>query len=646
MNAQVETFEFQSEARQVLDLMIHSVYSNREIFLRELISNSSDALDKLRFESLTQDELSGLISDLHIRIESDASQNTLSVIDNGIGMSRDEVINFIGTIAQSGTQEFLKVLQESREKEVPPELIGQFGVGFYSSFMVSDRVTLVTRKAGEETAVKWESVGDGSYTLQETEQEGPGTTITLHLKKEDSEEGEDFTSEWKIREIVKRYSDYVAYPIRMNVQRTEPQLDAEGKPIEGQTETVMEDETLNSMKAIWTRSESEVEDEEYNEFYKHISHDWNPPLNRMTLKAEGTQEFRALLYIPSKAPSNLFFMDGDRGLRLYIRRVFIMNDCKDLIPEYFRFIRGVVDSEDLPLNISREILQNNRQVRIIRNGVIKKILSTLKEMRDKEKEQFQTFWNEFGKVVKEGISHDPKNKDAILNLCLFQSTHSTDPATLGEYIGRMKVGQDSIYYATGESRQAVENSPHLEAFKEKGYEVLLLSDPIDELWVQSVFEYQEKKFQAVGKGDVELGTEEEIKKEKEAIEEKEKDLLVLMDSLRKHLQDQVKEVRLSSRLTSSPACLVGEGFDMSPHLEKLMKESGQAIPPVKRILELNPSHPVITGLQTVCEKDKEDPVLADHAKLLYGQAILAEGSSLDDPAGFSKLVADLMNKSL
>jgi molecular chaperone HtpG len=649
MNTAAETLEFQSEARQVLDLMIHSVYSNPDIFLRELISNSSDALDKVRFMALTQPDLGVDTSDLHIRIEKDDEARTISVIDNGIGMSREEVKEYIGTIAKSGSREFLKLLKESRGKELPPELIGQFGVGFYSSFIVADKVTLVTRKANEKKAVQWESSGEGTYTLEETDRDSQGTTVTLHLKPDAEEENySEYLSEWKIRQIVKKYSDYVAYPIKMKIERQEVQRDEEGKPVEGkEPRTVIEDETLNSMKAIWTRPEKEVTEEEYNEFYRHVSHDWQPPLLRVPVKAEGTIEFRALLFIPSVAPFDLFLPDENRqGVHLYIRRVFIMSDARELVPEYLRFIRGVVDSEDLPLNVSREILQNNRQVRVIRKNLVKKILGALKNLREEDPEKFKTFWNEFGKVFKEGIYRDTENQETLLQLCLFPSTHSaTEPATLDEYIERMPEEQGTLYYLTGESRKAIEDSPHLEKLKDKGYEALLLTDPVDEIWVQSTFEYKGKKLQSVGKGRAEVGTEEEKKKAEEELKEKEDRFQSLFETMQKNLDEYVKEVRLSTRLKSSPACLVGDSGDLSPQLEKLLRSTGQEVPVQKRILEINPEHSILEKMQHLHETNRSDSRLKDYSEVLYGQAVLAEGGDLPEPARFSRLVSSLLEKA-
>lgn len=649
MSESVQKYEFQTETRQLLDLMIHSVYSHKEIFLRELISNASDALDKLRFEAVKNTDLAQYTSDPHIRLEADSAQHTLTVSDNGIGMNRDEVIRFIGTIAKSGTTEYMRLIKEAKESQLTPELIGQFGVGFYSSFMVAEKVTLVTRRAGDDKAVKWVSEGDGTYTLEDAERAEPGTTVTLKLKPTDKDESaEDYSTEWTLRQIVKKYSDFVAYPIRMQVERTESERNEDGTPKEGgQEQKVVRDEVLNSMKAIWTRPEKEVTDEEYNEFYKHVSHDWSEPLKRILYKAEGTNEFRALLYIPAKAPFDLFYRDGERsGIHLYIKRVFIMNDCKELIPEYLRFVRGVVDSEDLSLNISREILQKNRQIEIIRKSLVRKVLDVLKTMRNDQKEAYATFWGEFGRVLKEGLFQDSTNRESLFELCLFQSTASEGQTTMDEYVARMKEGQDVIYYMTGPSRKAIENSPHLEAFREKGYEVLLFTDPVDEMWVQSVFDHKGKRLQSVGKGAAELGSDEERKKAEEERKEKAKEYQSLLDAIRDALSDHVKEVRLSGRLTSSPACLVGNAYDMTPMMEQIMRATGRDVGTVKRILELNPDHAILQKLHDVFAKDSADARIREYAELLYGQALLAEGSPLPDPGGFSRRLADLMSQSL
>jgi molecular chaperone HtpG len=632
--------------------MIHSVYSNKDIFLRELISNSSDAIDKLRYEALTDTDLARFAVNPEIRLEPDPDARTLVVSDTGIGMTRDEVIRFIGTIAKSGTREFAHLVQEAKAsgKDVPADLIGQFGVGFYSSFMVADKVSLVTRRAGEDTATTWESTGDGKYTLGEGTREVPGTTVTLHLKPADEENGlHDYTKEYTLRDIVKHYSDFVAYPIKMRTERTEIQRDEEGNAIEGaEPKKVVEDQTLNSQKAIWTRPEKDVTDEEFNEFYKHISHDWNEPLKRISVRAEGTSEFRALLFIPSKAPFNLFSREYDPGIHLYIRRVFIMSDAKDLLPEYLRFVKGVVDSEDLSLNVSREILQKDRQINIIRKALVKKVLDALKAMRSAEPEKFKTFQQEFGRVIKEGLFNDD-TRDSLLEVCEFasiQGEEKREAITLAEYVSRMKPDQNAIYYITGPSAEAVEASPHLEAFRAKGYEVLILSDPVDEVWTQYVHEFEGKRLQSAAKGAATLGTEEERKQDEEKLKEKQENYSSLMDALKGKLGEHVKEVRLSTRLTSSPACLVGDTFDMSPQLLELMRASGQDVPEQKRILELNPNHPLLEKLQSIFAANPDDARLANYADLLYGQSVLAEGGKLPDPGAFSKKVADLMAEAI
>lgn len=638
MSTGVETRQFQAEARQLLDLMIHSVYSNRDIFLRELISNASDALDRLRFEAIAHPELLPEGTELRILIETDPEARTLTVHDNGIGMTREEVVEHIGTIAKSGTKEFLGALQQAKQGEVPPELIGQFGVGFYATFMVAGSVTLVTRKAGQPGAVRWESTGEGSYTLEDAVRDEPGTSITLHLKEADEEDAlGDYTQEWKVREIVKKYSDFVAYPIQMDIERTKPAEEEGGE----ETKTV-ERQTLNSMKAIWLRSPSGVSDEEYNEFYKHISHDWTEPLERIQASIEGTLMYRMLLFIPSQAPFDLYFREGRRGVQLYVKRVFIMDDCQDLLPEYLRFVKGVVDSEDLSLNISREILQQNRQIQRMRKGIVGKVLEALSAMKDKDEAKYRTFWQQFGPVLKEGAFQDHENRAKLLDLFLFDSTAGDERTSLRAYAGRMKPGQDAIYYVTGRSRGAAEASPHIEAFREKGYEVLLLTDNVDEVWTQYAPEFDGKPLKSIARGDVELGSEEERKQAEETRKEKQEAHKSLLEALKKPLEDYVKDVRFSARLTESPACIVGDMSDMSPQLEQILRAAGQEAPAVKRILELNPAHPILDKLQGIHDADAGDPRIGEYARLLYGQAVLAEGQQPPDPAAFSRLVAKLM----
>ncbi|MGW4397587.1 molecular chaperone HtpG [Amycolatopsis nivea] len=625
----VETLEFQSEARQLLQLMIHSIYSNKDIFLRELVSNASDALDKLRLETYRDKDLQAETDNLHIEILTDAEARTLTVRDNGIGMSRDDVVNLIGTIAKSGTADFLRKLKESKES-AGQDLIGQFGVGFYSSFMVADKVTLVTRRAGTDEGVRWESTGEGTYTIESLSDAPQGTSVTLHLKPADDEDHlYDYTSPWKVREIVKRYSDFITWPVQMAKENT---AGDEGDDAAGL-------ETVNSMKALWARSKDEVSDEEYHEFYKHISHDWTDPLETVRMQAEGTFEYQALLFLPSRAPVDLFMRDAKRGVQLYVKRVFIMDDCEALMPNYLRFVKGVVDAADLSLNVSREILQQDRQIRAIRRRLEKKILSTVKAMMTEDAEKYATFWSEFGRAVKEGLIDDPENREQILEISSFDSTHHADkPTSLRDYVSRMKDGQEHIYYLTGDSRTVIENSPHLEAFRAKDYEVLILTDPVDEMWTESASGFDGKTFQSVAKGEVDLGDETTDEKKAEY-----EDLLKWMSAT---LSDTVKEVRLSSRLTTSPSCIVGDAGDLTPTLEKMYRAMGQELPPVKRVLELNPEHALVTGLRKAFAEHPEDTSLAETAELLHGMALLAEGGELKDPSRFLNLVAERAAKAL
>jgi molecular chaperone HtpG len=647
MNARVEQLEFQAEARQLLDLMVHSVYSNKDSFLRELISNASDALDKLRLEAFRNKDLDVDTSDLHIEIDVDTAARTLTVRDNGIGMTRTEVVDLIGTLAKSGTAELRQQLREAKNAKneaAAEELIGQFGIGFYSSFMVADKVELLTRKAGESEATKWGSSGEGTYTIESVEDAPHGTSVTLHLKPEDAEdELHDYTSEWKIRNLVKKYSDFIAWPIRMEIERRTPASE-EG----GEESVTIETETINSMKALWARPKDEVSDEEYKEFYKHIAHAWDDPLEVIAMKAEGTFEYQALLFIPSHAPFDLFNRDAHVGVQLYVKRVFIMGDCDQLMPEYLRFIKGVVDAQDMSLNVSREILQQDRQIKAIRRRLTKKVLSTIQDLQSERPEDYRTFWTQFGRVLKEGLMSDFDNQDTLLRISSFASTHSDEEATtLAEYVGRMKDGQEQIFYATGETRQQILKSPHLEAFKAKGYEVLLLTDPVDEVWVGNVTEFDGKPLQSVAKGEVDLGSEED-KSEAER-EEQQKDFAGLLTWLQETLSDHVKEVRLSARLTESPACLITDAFGMTPALARLYRASGQAVPVSKRILELNPDHPLITGLRQAHKKADDDAALtelAETAELLYGTALLAEGGALEDPARFAELLADRLARTV
>ncbi|MET9533745.1 molecular chaperone HtpG [Streptomyces sp. NPDC006649] len=652
-----ETFEFQVEARQLLQMMIHSIYSNKDVFLRELVSNASDALDKLRIEALRDDSLGADVSDLHIAIEPDEKARTLTVRDNGIGMSHDEVVQLIGTIANSGTAAFLQELKEKTAEGIAAAdgLIGQFGVGFYSSFMVADEVTLLTRRAGESHGTRWVSTGEGTYTIETVDDAPQGTAVTLRLKPEDSEDRlYDYASPWKIREIVKRYSDFITWPVRLVTDSAA--ADAGGSGTEAGAEAAADEgapagpETLNSMKALWARSRDEVTDDEYHELYKHISHDWNSPLETIRLQAEGTFEYQALLFIPAHAPQDLFTQGYKRGIQLYVKRVFIMDDCEALMPPYLRFVKGVVDAQDLSLNVSREILQQDRQIQLMHRRLAKKVLSTVKDMMSGEPERYATLWREFGRVLKEGLLSDFENRDALLAVSSFATTHSADePTTLAQYVERMKDGQEHIFYLTGESRQALESSPHMEAFRAKGIEVLLLTDPVDEVWVEAVPEFDGKQLRSVAKGEVDLGTEEEKKEAGTEREKQQQEFEGLLTWMTDRLSENVKEVRLSSRLTVSPACIVSDTHDVTPALENMYRAMGQAVPHVKRILELNPGHPLVTGLKKAYAERTDDTALGgleEAAELLHGMALLAEGGELSDPSRFVKLLADRLERTL
>lgn len=641
MGARKETRQFKTEVQQLLNLIINSLYSNQEIFFRELISNASDAIDKLRFRSQTEPELLDDDSEFRIKISADPAQRSLTISDNGIGMSYDEVLENIGTIAKSGTTAFLEALEKSKkENMLTPELIGQFGVGFYSSFIAAERVTLVTREAGTNTAVKWTSTGDGSFEIEETQKATRGTDVMLSLKpKED--EGEDFTDEWVIRRIIKQHSDFVSYPIVMDVEKDEPipekeqVLDKAGKPIGDTTRKVVREETLNSMKAIWLKPKNDVTDEEYNEFYKHLSHDWNDPLDRLHLKMEGTTEYSVLLYIPSKAPFDLFSPERKHGLQLYCKRVFIMDDCKELIPDYLGFVKGVVDAPDLNLNVSREILQQDRLVRNIRKNLVKKLFDMLSGM---EKEKFETFYAEFGPVLKSGIHTDVENKDKIAELIRYKTTKSDSAfISLKEYVSNMQPDQKDIYYITGENLSSIMNSPHLEALKEKEYEVLLLTDPVDEWVVMSLTEYDGKPLKSGEKGDLEIDEDSKVDRG---------DWAALFEHIQIRLDKTIKEVKPSTRLKDSVACLSGDTYDMSAYMEKILKSTGQTMPETKRVLELNTAHPVLTKLKELFDKDKKSDAVNDYADLLLDVAIIGEGGKIENPARFSKQVGELMANSL
>lgn len=653
MSTQSETREFQAETRQLLDLMVHSVYSDKDSFLRELISNASDALDKIRLESLVDKDLDVDTSDLHITLDPDAGEGdepvrTLTVRDNGIGMSRDDVVDLIGTLARSGTAELRAKLAQASDSASTEELIGQFGIGFYSTFMVADKVTLVTRKAGEQTGTRWESTGDGTYTVSDVDDAPQGTSVTLTLKPADAENHlYDYTDPTKLRALVKRYSDFIAWPIRMDVEKTTT-TPAENEGDEPVTTTTTETETVNSMKALWARSRDEVSDDEYKEFYRHVAHAWDDPLEIITLKAEGTFEYQALLFIPSQAPFDLFMRERSGGVALYVKRVFIMDDCDELMPEYLRFVKGVVDAADLSLNVSREILQQDRQIRAIRRRLTKKVISTIDEMRAARPDDYRTFWDNFGRVFKEGLVNDIDNRDALLKASAFESSRAADELTsLADYVGRMPEAQKSIFYLTGESRQQIENSPHMEAFRAKGVEVLFLHDPVDEMWVSSGVEYDGKPFRSIAKGEVDLDElDDDESTSDKTTDARDAEFEGLLGWLGETLDADVSEARLSHRLTESAACLVGDTYSMSPQLERLYRASGQELPKTKRALEVNADHPLITGLNAAFAAGDDHSRLVPTAKLIYGMALIAEGGELDDPADFARLLAGTLTESV
>lgn len=637
-----QTYEFKTEVKQFMNLIINSLYSNREIFLRELISNASDAIDRLSFKAQTEPDILGEDAEYKIKITPDKNNRTLTVSDNGIGMTFEEVVENIGTIAKSGTAAFMAAVEKSKHQgNLAPELIGQFGVGFYSAYIVADKVTLITRAAGSTDAVKWESTGDGAYTIEPASKASRGTDVVLSLKAPETDE-QDFTDEWVIRQIVKKHSDFVNYPIVMDVEREVTDkddaggqlLDADGKPVK-QKKTEIREETLNSMKAIWAKDKKAVTDDEYKDFYTHISHDWNPPLTHIHLKLEGVTEYSALLFIPSAAPFDLFYPTRRHGIQLYCRRVFIMDDCKELVPEYLRFIKGVVDAPDLNLNISREILQQDALVRNIRKNLVKKILDTLDQMDD---ETYTKFYDEFGAVLKEGIHTDWQNRDKIISLIRFKTTRSDGKwVSLKDYAANMPVDQKEIYYITGENIGVMINSPHLEVLKEKGYEVLLMTDPVDEFVIQSMPEYEGKKFKSAETGELDIaGLDKEQKENYSALFEK----------IKSHLDDKIKDVRPSSHLKDSVSCMSGDAGDMSAYMTKLLKSAGQSIPEVKRILELNVNHPLMEKMQRVFESNNDDPSLKDYSDLLLDLAIVAEGGKIENPSRFIKMVGDLTARAI
>ncbi len=623
-----ETLGFQTEVKQLLDLMIHSLYSNKEIFLRELVSNASDAADKLRFEGLTDPALYESDPDPRIRISFDKAARTITIADNGIGMSREEVVRNIGTIAKSGTREFFQALTGDQAKDA--NLIGQFGVGFYSAFIVANRVTLVTRRAGlgAEHGVRWESEGAGEYTIETVEKAGRGTEVTLHLR--DGED--DFLSGWKLRDILRRYSDHITVPILMHKE--------EWNQEKGEQLMLDEEEQVNQASALWARPKSEITAEQYEEFYKHVAHDHDKPLAWTHAKVEGRQEYTQLLYIPGRAPFDLWDRDHRRGVKLYVRRVFIMDDAEQLMPAYLRFVRGVIDSADLPLNVSREILQQSKDVESIRNGSVKKVLGLLEDLAENDKEKYATFWEAFGRVLKEGVGEDFANRERIAKLLRFASTQADTDAqtvTLTDYVSRMKEGQEKIYYITADTFAAAKNSPHLEIFRKKGIEVLLLSDRVDEWVVSGLHEFDGKAVVSVAKGDLDLGKLED-EAEKATQQAEAETFKPLTERIGKALGEQVKEVRITHRLTDSPACLVAEEHGMGMNLERLLKAAGQKVGGSKPILEINPQHAIVQRLQG----EADDTRFGDWSHVLFDQALLAEGGQLEDPATFVKRINQLM----
>ncbi len=627
VEAKKETLGFQTEVKHLLHLMINSLYSNKEIFLRELISNGSDAADKLRFEALSNESLYEGNNDLSIRISFDKDDRTVTISDTGIGMTREEVQDHIGTIAKSGTKQFFEKLTGDQAKD--SELIGQFGVGFYSSFIVADKVTLTTRKAGEKEAVRWESEGDGDYTIETVEKASRGTEIVLHLK-----EGEDeFLDSYRLRSIITKFSDHISLPIIMD-KEIPAEKDDEGNET---TPARIEDETVNSASALWTKSKEDISDEDYNEFYKHVGHDYQDPLAHIHSKVEGTNEYTLLLYIPARAPFDLWDRDAKHGVKLYIKKVFVTDDAEQLMPRYLRFVRGVIDADSLPLNVSREILQQSKQINTIKAGAVKKVLGLLKSMANNNAENYQSFWSEFGNVIKEGVIEDHKNKEAVAKLLRFSSTHTDNEkqdVSLADYVERMAEGQDKIYYVTADSFSAAKNSPHLEVFRKKGIEVILMADRVDEWLVSNLNEFDGKHLQSVAKGELDLDkldTEEEKKEQ----EETNKDFESVIKQMKEVLGDKVSEVRITNRLTDSPACLVTGDHDMSLNMERIMKEAGQSLNMMgmggtKPIFEINPSHPLVTNIKN----EQDDERFSDITTILFDQAILSEGGQLDDPTAF------------
>ena len=663
-----ERFEFRSETKELLQLMAKSLYSSKDVFLRELVSNASDALDRRRFEAVTDPSKLSADETLEIRIHADKDAKTLTIEDNGDGMTRDDMIANLGTIAHSGTKAFVEKLKSAENADQANSLIGQFGVGFYSAFIVSDDVTVTSRRVGQDKAYTFRSSGDGSYTIEDAQKDSCGTTIVLKLRPEDlADQLSDFTDAYVIKNTIKKYSDFVQYPVMVECEtqhHREGVEEAEGHdastchdPTHMVTEKVWEQ--ANSMKAIWLKKADEVTDEEYNEFYKNITFDWSDPMFRLNLKAEGTVEYRGLVFIPARAPYDMNYRDAKFGLRLHAQHVLIMEKCAELLPDYLRFVKGVIDSSDLSLNISREILQKDRSISTIRKHIVKKVLDLLDDAAQNDKDKYNTFWEQYSRYIKEGAASDYDNKDRLLKLMRFvtsttvaedekSESKKTSTTSFADYIARMPSDQDAIYAIAGESLEVVRNSPHLEAFQQKGYEVLYLTDPYDEILFSQIPEVQGKKITFIGRGEVELGSEEEKKEKREKLESQKKDFDALLQKLQSSLSNDVESVRLSTRLTTSPACLVGRDGDVSPHLQRLRSKmgNGNGLPESKRILEINPNHPLLEKLQSRFAANADDAIIPKYAQLLYGQSLLAEGSPLPDPVEYTKLVTELMVETL
>lgn len=641
-----ETREFQTETKQLLDLMIHSIYTNREIFLRELISNASDAIDKIRFESLTKPELVEGSSNFEIILAPDEATKTLTISDNGMGMTYDEVIQTIGTIAQSGTKAFLAKMKESNQNS-DNELIGQFGVGFYSAFMVAEKVTLLTRAPGASQGVKWESTGDGTYTIEDFPKESRGTTIVLTLNEEFCSGNEtNFLDRYTLESLVKKYSDYIRYPIKMNFIHEEKPLDAEGKVLEdAPAKETVEVRTLNSMTPLWSRNKTEIKPEEYHEFYKNLFHDWEDPLEVIHSKVEGAVEYTTLLYIPSHAPFDFYERETASKILLYSKHVFVMDNCKDLLPTYLRFVCGLVDSPDFSLNISRELLQHSRQLKLVGKNLEKSVLKTLERMLTKDRPKYEKFWKEFGTAIKAGIYSDFSSREKLQNLLLFPSSHGENElTTLDDYVSRMPEKQKVIYYATGKDYATIQKLPQLELLREKGLEVLYLFDRVDEFAIEALQEYKEKKFHSVSRGDLDLD-EFDSPEVKKAAEAQEKENEALIKAVKEQLGQKIADVKISTRLKSSAVCLVSSDQGISLSMEHILSEINQAAPKASRILELNPQHEVFTALKTIFAADATSDAFKDYCELLYDQALLIEGIAPEDPIGFADKLARLMAKA-